>query len=61
MRGTTVGLFVGLLLGLALVFGGFLEMLGVAFCGAVGLLVMKVVEGEIDVSEYVGNASRRRR
>ncbi|MBA2427880.1 MAG: hypothetical protein H0V60_12480 [Actinobacteria bacterium] len=59
MKPTYVGLFVGLILGLALVLEGFGEMLVVALAGAVGYLVMKVVEGELDPSDYIGGASRR--
>jgi hypothetical protein len=60
MQPTVVGLFVGLLLGLALAFEGFGAMLIVAFCGAVGFLVMKVVEGEIDLTQYLSGQNRRR-
>lgn len=58
MQPTAIGLFVGLILGIALAFDGFGAMLIVAFCGALGFLVMKVVEGEIDLSDYI-NGSRR--
>jgi hypothetical protein len=58
MQPTTVGLFVGIFLGAALVFGGFAEMLAVAACGALGFIVMKVVEGEIDLNDYIGSGSR---
>jgi hypothetical protein len=61
MQPTIVGLFVGLLLGLALAFDGFGSMLIVAFCGAVGYVVMKVVQGEIDLTPYLGGAGRIRR
>ena len=61
MQPTVVGLFVGLILGLALAFDGFGSMLIVAFCGAVGYLVMKVVLGEIDLTPYLGGANRNRR
>ena len=61
MQPTVVGLFVGLILGLALAFDGFGSMLIVAFCGAVGYLVMKVVQGEIDLTPYLGGAHRNRR
>jgi len=61
MQPTTVGLFVGLLLGLALAFDGFGAMLIVAFCGAVGYIVMKVVQGEIDLTPYLGGGGRIRR
>lgn len=59
MQPTVVGLFVGLVLGLALAFGDFGDMLVVAFCGAVGYVVMKVVQGELDISQYLGGSSRR--
>ncbi len=58
MQPTIVGLFVGLLLGLALAFDGFGSMLIVAFCGAVGYVVMKVVQGEIDLTPYLGGRNR---
>jgi len=61
MQPTIVGLFVGLLLGLALAFDGFGSMLIVAFCGAVGYVVMKVVQGEIDLTPYLGGGIRNRR
>lgn len=61
MQQTVVGLFVGLILGLALVLEGFGEMLIVAFFGALGFLIMKVVEGEIDVTDYLGGKNRRER
>ena len=60
MQPSVVGLFVGLFLGLALAFEGFGAMLIVAFCGAVGYIVMKVVEGEIDLTQYLGGQNRRR-
>jgi hypothetical protein len=52
-------LFVGLILGLALVLEGFLAMLGVAFFGALGFLAMKVVEGEIDLTDYLGGRNKK--
>lgn len=54
MQTTTVGLFVGLILGLALVLEGFGAMLVVGFVGALGYLTAKVVDGELDLSEYLG-------
>jgi hypothetical protein len=61
MRPTVAGLFVGLLLGFVLVLEGFGEMLIVALFGAVGYLVMRVVEGELDLTQYIGGSSRSRR
>ncbi|CAN5569062.1 hypothetical protein BH20ACT21_BH20ACT21_18160 [soil metagenome] len=55
-----VGLFVGLFLGLALAFGGFGDMLIVAFFGALGYLIAKVLVGELDVTEYLGSRDRIR-
>lgn len=60
MTPTVVGLFVGLFLGLALAFGGFGDMLIVAFFGALGFLVAKVLVGELDVTEYLGGRDRIR-
>ncbi len=59
MQPTVVGLFVGLILGLAAAFEGFDDMLLVAFCGALGFFVMKVVEGEIDLTPYLGGRRRQ--
>jgi len=61
MQPTVVGLFVGLILGIALAFDGFGSMLIVAFCGAVGYVVVKVVQGEIDLTPYLGGGNRSRR
>lgn len=60
MQPTVVGLFVGLILGIALAFDGFGSMLIVAFCGAVGYVVVKVVQGEIDLTPYLGGGNRSR-
>ena len=60
MTPTVVGLLVGLFLGLALAFGGFGDMLIVAFFGALGYLVAKVLVGELDVTEYLGGRDRIR-
>lgn len=48
MARSTIGLFVGLALAFALVFGGFGDMLIVALFGAVGYLTPKVIDGELD-------------
>lgn len=48
MARSTLGLLVGFVLALALVFGGFGDMLIVALFGAVGFVVPKVVDGELD-------------
>ena len=48
MARSTIGLFVGLALAFALVFGGFGDMLIVALFGAVGYVAPKVIDGELD-------------
>ncbi len=53
-----VGLFAGLLLGLALILGNFGDMLIVALFGAIGVVVCKVIEGDLDVSQFT-NRQRR--
>ena len=50
MARSTVGLFVGLALAFALVFGGFGDMLIVALFGGLGYLLPKVLDGEVDAS-----------
>jgi hypothetical protein len=59
MPPTIVGLFTGLLLGLAWVISGFDAFLGVAVLGAVGFLVGKAVSGQLDLSPYLSGGSRR--
>ena len=48
MARSTIGLFVGLALAFALIFGGFGDMLIVALFGAVGYVTPKVIDGELD-------------
>jgi hypothetical protein len=59
MQPTVVGLFTGLLLGIALIIGDFADMLVVAFLGAIGFFVMKVFTGELDVGEMVDRNRRQ--
>jgi hypothetical protein len=56
-RTTAIGILVGLALGLAVAFGNFGDMLIVALFGAIGFVVAKVAEGDLDLGSYV---SRRR-
>ncbi len=60
MRSSQVGLFIGALLGLALVLEGFGQMLIVALLAAIGWVVARVVEGEIDLSDVL-NSNRDRK
>lgn len=57
MTRTTLGIVIGLALGLALAFGSFGQMLIVALLAAAGFVVGKVLEGDLDLSPYL---SRRR-
>ena len=57
MTRTTLGIVIGLALGLALAFGSFGQMLIVALFGAIGFVVAKVLEGDLDLGPYL---SRRR-
>lgn len=59
MTRTSLGIIIGLALGLALAFGSFGQMLIVALFAAVGVIVAKILEGDIDLSRYV--AGRRDR
>ncbi len=63
MSRSTLGLLVGLVLGVVAVFGGFGDMLIVALVGAVGFVAGKALEGDLDLShlgEQVTDAVRRR-
>jgi hypothetical protein len=53
MTRTTVGIVIGLALGLALAFGSFGQMLVVALFAGVGFVVAKVLEGDLDLSPYL--------
>jgi chromate transport protein ChrA len=61
MQRAHVGIFIGLILGLALVLTSFGEMLVVALAGAIGWVVMRVVDGDLDVGEFLNRNQQRRR
>ncbi len=60
MRAAALGLIAGLIAGLALAFGGFGEFLTVLVFGAIGLIIGKVVDGDLDLTRHVGAGRRRR-
>jgi len=63
MSRSTLGLIVGLVLGYAAIFGGFGDMLIVALIGAIGFVVGKALEGDLDlaqIGEQVADAIKRR-
>ncbi|MEV6908714.1 hypothetical protein [Amycolatopsis sp. NPDC051071] len=54
MNSTHLGLLSGLALGLAAAFGGFGAFLVVLVLGALGLLVGRVLDGKVDLSQLTG-------
>jgi hypothetical protein len=56
-----IGLLVGIALGFAGAFGGFDAFLIVAILGLVGFIAGRVVEGQIDLTPYLGGRDRNRR
>jgi nitrate/nitrite transporter NarK len=54
MNSTTLGLMTGLALGFAGAFGGFGAFLIVLVLAALGLLVGRVLDGKLDVSQLTG-------
>ncbi|MGW7349992.1 hypothetical protein [Streptomyces sp. Z26] len=54
------GLLVGMALGFAGWFGGFGAFLLVAALGAVGFVVGRIIEGDVELSQFLGEGARRR-
>lgn len=61
MNATLLGLIVGIALGFAAAFGGFGAFVAVLVLGAIGLLVGRWLDGELDLSALVGSAKDRGR
>ena len=61
MHPAMIGLISGLLLGLAWVSGGFEGLVVTAALGIIGLVVGKVVAGDVDLNQYLGGSSRSSR
>lgn len=61
MSPTTVGLFAGLLLALIGAIGGLDSFLLALLLGAVGLVVGRVVTGQLDLTRYLGGSGRGQR
>ncbi|HEV2888102.1 MAG TPA: hypothetical protein VGX49_14415 [Jatrophihabitans sp.] len=53
MTRSTLGILVGLALGFALAFGSFGQMLIVALFAVIGFVVAKILDGDLDLSQYV--------
>ncbi|MCA1707182.1 MAG: hypothetical protein LC808_29505 [Actinobacteria bacterium] len=60
MNATTLGLLTGLILGLAGVIGGFSGFLLTLVLGAIGLLVGRVLDGELDLGQLLSGKGRDR-
>jgi hypothetical protein len=59
MNRTALATVTGLILGLALVFGSFGDMLIVALLGAIGYGVAKVLDGDLDVLGWLTRGRSR--
>jgi hypothetical protein len=53
MKRSTVGILVGIALGLTVAFGGFGQMLIVALFAAIGFVVAKVLDNDVDLAAYL--------
>jgi hypothetical protein len=60
MNRTALATVTGLILGLALVFGSFGDMLIVALLGLVGYGIAKVLDGELDLQGWLSRSRYRR-
>jgi uncharacterized membrane protein len=56
---TVVGLFAGLVLALGILIDGFFGFVLLALFGTIGLVIGRVIDGDIDISAYL-NRSRTR-
>ena len=60
MNRTALATVTGLILGLALVFGNFGDMLIVALLGLIGYGIAKVLDGELDVQGWLSRSRSRK-
>jgi hypothetical protein len=56
MNRTALATLTGLILGLALVFGGFGDMLIVALLGAIGYVIARVLDGDLDLTAWLSRS-----
>ncbi|GAA3361283.1 MULTISPECIES: hypothetical protein [Saccharopolyspora] len=59
MNATQTGLFAGLLLGVAAAAGGFTGFLIALVIGAIGLIVGRVLDGELEIGDFLGRGKDR--
>ena len=60
MNRSALATITGLILGLALVFGSFGDMLIVALFGAIGYVAAKILDGDIDAQGWLARTRRNR-
>ena len=60
MNRTALATLTGLILGLALVFGGFGDMLIVALLGAIGYGIARVLDGDLDLTAWLSRSRSER-
>ena len=60
MQTSTVTLFVGLILGLVLELDGFGAMVVTAVIGAIGYVIGRVLQGDVDLGELIDRTRRPR-
>jgi hypothetical protein len=60
MYRTSLATITGLILGLTLVFGNFGDMLIVGLLGLIGYLTARVLDGTLDVQEWLSRSRFRR-
>jgi hypothetical protein len=56
---TALATIVGLALGFAVVFASFGDMLVIALFAAIGYVIAKILDGDLDLSRYSTNRTRR--
>lgn len=59
MNGTQTGVLAGVILGLAAAAGGFTGFLIALVLGAIGLVVGRVLDGELDLGDVLGRGKDR--
>ena len=59
MTRSTLGILVGIALGLTVAFGSFGQMLIVALFAVVGFVVAKVLDGDVDLRPYLSRRADR--
>jgi len=58
MNRTTLGVAIGAVLGFVVAFGSFGQMLILALFIVIGVVVAKVIDGDIDLGRYVSSGRR---